>query len=319
MWIIDAEEICALAPLPRIIDCLQDAFRGSYVTPARQVLRMPGEGGERLLLCMPAFNPQGGATVKLSTLSPENPAVGLPVIQAAIIVFSRSGTPVAMLDGTAVTRLRTAAASALASRYLSRPDSAHLAIIGTGALAPTMAQAHCAVRPIRTVSIWGRSPERVAKTATAIRGLLAEHVEVRIARSAEESVATADVVSCATSSPTPLIRGSWLRPGTFVDAVGSFSPSKRETDDDVVLRARIFVDTIEGALAEAGDILDPLARGVIDRGRLEGELADLVSGRMKGRGHPQEITLFKSVGTALEDLAVSEFLLAAAAQRAVAS
>ena len=126
----------------------------------------------------------------------------------------------------------------------------------------------------------------------------------------EESVRAADIVTCATSSPTPLVAGRWLKTGTFVDLVGSFSPTTREADDDVVRRARIFVDTFEGALAEAGDLIDPIARSVIDRGRIEGELADLVTGRVVGRRTAEEITLFKSVGTALEDLAATQLLLA---------
>lgn len=133
--------------------------------------------------------------------------------------------------------------------------------------------------------------------------------EVLVPNSIEDAVATADIVSCATNSATPVLVGKWLNPGAFVDLVGSFSPSKREADDDVILRSRIFVDTFEGALSEAGDIIDPLARGIIDRQRLEGELADLVSGRVTGRSSPDEITLFKSVGTALEDLAAAQMIV----------
>jgi ornithine cyclodeaminase/alanine dehydrogenase-like protein (mu-crystallin family) len=226
-------------------------------------------------------------------------------------VFSENGMPVALLDGTVVTHMRTGAVSALASRYLSRKDSAHLLIIGTGALAPTMAAAHCVVRPISRISVWGRRPERAAVTAAAIRELVSHHIDVLVANSIEEAAATADIVSCATSSSTPVLAGKWLKPGTFVDLVGSFSPLNREADDDVVLRSRIFVDTIEGALAEAGDIIDPLARGVIDRTRVDGELADLVCGRATGRLSGDDIIMFKSVGTALADLAASRLIVAA--------
>lgn len=308
MLVLNAEKIRALAPMPRLIECLHNAFRTECIVPSRQVATMPGGAGDRLLLSMPAFDPEGGGVVKLATVFPDNQAQGLPTIQAAIVVFSETGTPVALLDGTVVTQLRTGAASALASKYLSRADSSHLVIIGTGALAPTMAAAHCAVRPITRVSVWGRRPERATATAAAIRSLVHHDTEVLVPNSVEEAVATADIVSCATSSPTPVLAGKWLKPGTFVDLVGSFSPSKREADDDVVLRSRIFVDTFEGALTEAGDLVDPLARGVIDRKRIEGELADLVSGRVSGRLSHDEITLFKSVGTAIEDLAASHLL-----------
>ncbi|HKX59200.1 MAG TPA: hypothetical protein VJN00_07525, partial [Steroidobacteraceae bacterium] len=151
--------------------------------------------------------------------------------------------------------------------------------------------------------------ERVAATVEAVRELVKSRVEVRAAPSLDESVRAADIVTCATSSPTPLVEGRWLKPGSHVDLVGSFTPSTREADDEAVRRARIFVDTFEGALAEAGDLLDPIARGVIGRERVEAELADLVRGRVAGRQTVEEITLFKSVGTALEDLAAAWLLL----------
>jgi alanine dehydrogenase len=309
MRVIDADQVRARADLPRLIDSLERAFRGDAVVPQRQVLALPGGNATGQFLVMPAFDADGSAAVKLVTYLPANAGRGLPTIQAAIVAFSPEGTPVAVLDGTMVTRLRTAAASALASSYLSRADSSRLTVVGTGALAPWMAAAHAVVRPIERIDVWGRSPERVAATVDAIRELVGAHVRVDAAAALEESVRAADIVSCATSSPTPLVAGQWLRPGTFVDLVGSFSPSTREADDDAVRRARIFVDTFEGALAEAGDLIDPIARGVIDRERIEGELADLVTGRITGRRTAEEITLFKSVGTALEDLAAAQLLV----------
>ena len=312
MLILNAEDIRALAPLPRLIECLREAFRSGCVAPVRQVVNVPGGVGNRRFLSMPAFSLNGAAAVKLVTYFPDNPSNGLPTIQAAIVVFSETGTPMALLDGTIVTQLRTGAASALASTFLSRADSAHLIIIGTGALAPYMAAAHCAVRPITRIGVWGRRPERATATTLAIRSLVNSDIEVHVPDSIEKAVATADIVSCATSSATAVLAGKWLRPGTFVDLVGGFSPSKREADDDVVLRSRIFVDTFDGALAEAGDILDPLGRGVIDHERIEGELADLVCGQVTGRVSRDEIILFKSVGTAIEDLAAAQMIVAAA-------
>lgn len=312
MLVLNAEAIRALAPTPRLIEALQQAFRTGCVVPPRQVVNTPGGAGGRLFLSMPAFDREGGAAVKLVSVFPDNPAQGLPTIQAVIVVFSATGAPVALLDGTIVTHLRTGAASALASTYLSRADSTHLVLIGTGALAPAMAAAHCAVRPITRVSVWGRRPERATATAAAIRSLVNHAIEVLVPTSIEAAVATADIVSCATSSPTPVLAGQWLRPGTFVDLVGSFSPSKREADDEVVRRSRLFVDTFEGALAEAGDLIDPIARGVIDRKRIEGELADLVCARVTGRVRAEEIITFKSVGTAIEDLAASQLVVAGA-------
>jgi alanine dehydrogenase len=310
MQVIDADEVRARADLPRLIESLERAFRSDAVIPQRLILPMTGGSEDRQFLVMPAFDADGSAAVKLVTFIPGNARRGLPTVQATVVAFSSDGTPVAVLDGTMVTRIRTAAASALASKYLSHADSSRLTVVGTGALAPWMAAAHAVMRPIDCIDVWGRRPERVAATVDAIREIVARQITVRAAPVLEESVRAADIVSCATTSPTPLVAGVWLKPGSFVDLVGSFSPATREADDEVVRRARIFVDTFEGALAEAGDLIDPLTRGVISRDRVEGELADLVTGRIAGRRTAEEITLFKSVGTALEDLAAAQFLLA---------
>ena len=316
--VITAEEVRALAPMPQLIESLRVAFRKACVAPARQVTEIPGGAGDRLLLYMPAFDAAGGGVAKLATIFPDNTERGLPTIQAVLVVFSQTGTPVAILDGATVTRLRTGAASALASSYLSRPESEHLLIVGTGALAPYMALAHCAVRPISRVSVWGRAAKRAEATVAEIRLLLAHELDVEAVSSLEDTVPIADIISCATSSVTPVLAGKWLRAGTFVDLVGSFSPSKREADDEVVVRSRLFVDTFQGALAEAGDLINPLARGVIDGGRIEAELADLVCGRSAGRGTEDEIIVFKSVGTAIEDLAAAWLIVGMAEKSSAA-
>jgi ornithine cyclodeaminase/alanine dehydrogenase-like protein (mu-crystallin family) len=303
MLLLSADEVRALAPIDRVIEALQRAFGAESLVPPRQVVKVPGGHDERALLLMPAFDPSGAGVVKLATVFPDNSPKGLPTVQAMIVVFGANGDPVALMDGTTVTQLRTGAASALASKYLSRADSSHLVVVGTGALAPIMAAAHCAVRPISRISVCGRRQERALAARATIRSLVSEDIDVQVAGSIEQAVSSCDIVSCATSSATPVLAGAWLRPGTFVDLVGSFSPAKRETDDEVMLRGRIFVDTLGGALEEAGDLLDPLSRAVIDRRRIEGELADLVRGRIAGRKDASEITVFKSVGAAIEDLA----------------
>jgi len=273
---------------------------------------MPGGAGDRLFVSMLAMDLDGGAAIKLLTILPDNPPKGLLTIQGAIVVFSKTGAPVAILDGAVVTYLRTGATSALASQYLSRPDSSHLVIMGTGALAPTMAASHCAVRPITQVSVWGRRPEQAGATAAAIRERVSGDINVLVSRSIEETVATADIVSCSTSSSTPILAGKWLKSGAHVDLVGSFQPHKRESDDEVVLRSRIFVDTFQGALHEGGDVVDPISRGIITLDRIEGQLEDLASGRVTGRVKDDEITMFKSVGTAIEDLAAARLIVEAA-------
>jgi alanine dehydrogenase len=312
--VLDEQRIRELVSMPQLIEGLRRAFAGGLVAPARQFSPIPGGAGDRLLLHMPAFSPDGRGAVKLVTIVPDNRARGLPTIQAALVVFSQTGAPVAVLDGAMVTRLRTGAASALAASYLSRADSSHLLVIGTGALAPYMALGHCSVRPIRRVSVSGREAARAQATVAQIRSLVAGDVEVEVVASLEPVVGAADIISCATSSTEPVFRGRWLRAGTFLDLVGSFSPDRREADDEAVLCSRLFVDTLEGALSEAGDLLDPMRRGLIDRSRIEGELSDLVAGRVMGRRRPDEIILFKSVGTAIEDLAAAQLIVAAAGE-----
>jgi ornithine cyclodeaminase len=315
MRVLDAAEIRSRAPMGELIECLRQAFRDPPAAAGRQIAPIPGGHGDRLLLYMPAFDGAGAGAIKLVTIFPDNGNNGLPTIQAALIVFSSTGTPVALLDGAMVTRLRTGAASALASTYLSRADSAHLLVIGTGALAPYMALAHATVRPIRRVTVAGRREERSRETAGEIRSLLGGNIEVGIATALADAVPTADIICCATSSAQPVLAGKWLRPGAFIDLVGGFSPVRREADDEVVLRSRLFVDTFEGALAEAGDLVQPLERGLIGRERIEGELSDLVSGRATGRKGADEIILFKSVGTAIEDLAAAKLIVAADGER----
>jgi len=311
MLVLNAEQIRSLATTPRVIEALRKTFAAGGVTTVRTPTQMPGGSADRLFISMLAMDQGGGPVIKLLTILPENRPQGLLTVQGAIVVFSKTGVPVAILDGTVITHLRTGAASALASTYLSREDSAHLVILGTGALAPTMAASHCAVRPIKHVSVWGRRAEPAQATAEAIRAKVRKGIEVSVADSIEKAVATADIVSSSTSSPTPILAGKWLKSGTHVDLVGSFQPTKRESDDDVVLRSRIFVDTFHGALHEGGDVVDPISRGIIARDRIVGELADLASGRVQGRGSQDEITMFKSVGTAIEDLATARMLVEA--------
>jgi alanine dehydrogenase len=308
MQVVDADEVLARSPWPALVDCLEEAFRQRPFVPLRQVLTPPGGTGDRHFFIMPAFAEDGSTAVKLITYRPENARRNLPTIQAAIVVFSAEGVPLALIDGTMVTRLRTAAASALASKYLSRADSRRLALAGTGALAPWMAAAHAAVRPIERIDVWGRRPERAEATVESIRPLVGPGVDIRATFSFEAAVRRADIVSCATSSRTPLLEGRWLSPGAFVDLVGSFTPDTRESDDETVRRSRILVDTFDGTLAEAGDLIDPIARGIIRREKVEGELADLVCGRVPGRRTAEEITLYKSVGTAIADLAAARLV-----------
>jgi len=302
-----ADEVHAALDYARLADALAGAFGAGAEVPVRHVHRL---GAADSLLLMPAWS-SAALGVKLVTVMPGNSARGVGTVQAIYILLDRaSGEPLALLDGEALTLRRTAAASALAARYLARADAENLLIVGAGRLAPYLACAHCALRPsLRRVTLWARDP---AKVRAAVEWLKSQGVPARAATDLEPAVREAQIVSCATTATAPVVHGRWLEPGTHLDLVGAFTPQMRETDDDAVARSRLFVDTYAGALAEAGDLLAPLASGAITRDRVEAELAQLVRGERRGRASPDEITLFKSVGTALEDLAAAAVVVAAA-------
>ncbi len=300
---IPAAAVHAALDYPRLIDALREAFVAGATAPVRSSHAVTAEG-DRLLL-MPAWG-SGGLGVKIVTVFPRNRERGLASVGALYVLLDgATGHPLALLDGEALTLRRTGAASALASTYLSRPDSRTLLVVGTGALAPHMAAAHCAARPIVEILVWGRSREHAQRMAAK---LAATGRSVRAVADLREGLAVADIVTCATTAREPVVRGEHVRPGTHVDLVGAFTPEMRESDDALVARASLFVDTFAGALKEAGDLVQPLARGVIGRERVLAELADLASGRHAGRRDREEVTLFKSVGTALEDLAAARLV-----------
>jgi ornithine cyclodeaminase len=206
------------------------------------------------------------------------------------------------MDGTSLTRWRTACASALAASYLAREDAAHLVMVGAGALAPYLVRAHASVRPLKRVTLWNRNRGRAVQAAFA---LAVGGIEVEVTDELEAAVREADIISCATLSTTPLVRGKWLKKGAHVDLVGGFTPKMREADDDAVKKSRVYVDTRAAALKEAGDIVQPLKKGVLKKTGVRADLFDLCRGKAKGRTKEGEITLFKSVGTAIEDLAAA--------------
>jgi len=202
----------------------------------------------------------------------------------------------------ALTLWRTAAASALAASYLARPDARRMAMIGAGALAPRLIAAHAAVRPIAEVAIWNRTPEKAERLAATLDR---PGLRVRATSDLAAAVGEADIVSAATLSAEPLVKGVWLKAGTHVDLVGAFTPVMREADDETIRRARVYVDTRAGAATEAGDIVQPIASGILAAEAIRGDLFDLSRGNATGRGAAEEITLFKSVGSAIEDLAAA--------------
>lgn len=300
----DSDALVRLLPWPALIDALRDAFAGDVQVPLRQhhTVPVPGEPDATLLL-MPAWQPGGVIGVKLVTVMPGNGSRGLPAVHGLYTLFDgTTGELRALLDGATLTVRRTAAASALAARFLGRADARRLLIVGTGALAPNLAAAHAAVRPYEAISVWGRHPEKAQAVAQA---LVAAGLPARPVTDLETAVGEADVVSCATLSTEPLVRGHWLQPGAHVDLVGAFTPAMRESDDEVMRRGTVFVDTRAGATHEGGDIVQAMASGALDPSDIAAELAELCRSEHPGRRSQSEITVFKSVGTALEDLAAA--------------
>ncbi len=303
--VYSADQVHAALPWPALVEQLALAFAAGAEVPVRHAHSL---GGADALLLMPAWS-QAALGVKLVTVMPDNASRGAGTVQASYLLLDRhTGEARALLDGEALTLRRTAAASALAARYLARSDVRCLLIVGSGRLAGWMARAHFAIRPgIERVLIWGRRPEAVAALAEALRS---EGLPAQATLQLEAAARHADIISCATTSTSPLLLGEWLKPGCHLDLVGAFKPDMRETDDNAVLRSRVFVDTYSGALAEAGDLLQPLRDGLITREHILAELAELVRGTARGRQNEQEITLFKSVGSALEDLAAARMVWA---------
>lgn len=298
MRILSAADVARLAPYKDIVEALRQGFREPATTPVRHHHDpLPST----TLLLMPAWTAQWTG-LKVVTVKTDNPAQGLPTVQGSYLLLDNAtGAPVCMMDGTELTRRRTAAASALAADYLARPDASIHAIVGAGALALHFARAHKAVRPIGKVLIANRSIDKAEAVAATLRGegMSAEAADI------ETAVRSADIVSGITSSNIALIKGEWIKPGTHIDLAGAFKPTMRETDAAAVGMAEVFVDTRDGALAEAGDLLQAQTEGAFDFANVRGDLFDLTQGKHRGRQNGREVTLFKSCGTALEDLATA--------------
>jgi alanine dehydrogenase len=305
---LDAAAVAARLGRLELIDALERAFCCEYQVPARQHFEVGGGGNSPgTLLIMPAWRAGGGIGVKLVTVFPDNTARGQTAVQATYTLFdSTTGAPRAILDGTELTHRRTGAASALAARYLAIPQASRFLMVGTGGLAPHVIESHAAVRPIREVRVWGRRTERAQAIA---QGLTGKSYHVEATADLEAAVRWADIISCATLATSPIVFGAWLRPGQHLDLIGSFTPQMREADDEALARAAIYVDTRAAALAESGELVHAFAAGFLTAADIRGELRDLVHGTVAPRRTALEITVFKSVGSGIEDLAAAELAL----------
>lgn len=304
----EADAVRAATPWPDLIDAIRQGFTSTHSAPDRHIhtLKVPGDADATALL-MPAWIEGEVYGVKLANIFPSNNERGEAAVSAIYALFdARSGKPLALMNGGEITARRTAATSALAADYLAKKDARTLLLVGTGRLPPLLAEAHASVRPIEKVLVWGRNANKAAALAGSIAaqtGLLAEGVS-----DLAHAAGLADIISCATISKAPLIEGRWLQPGTHLDLIGAFTPEMRETDAEAVRRSRVFIDTLGGAEAEAGDLLQAIAEGAFAWEDVVADLAALCSGAHAGRISDDTITLFKSVGAAIEDLVAARLV-----------
>jgi ornithine cyclodeaminase/alanine dehydrogenase-like protein (mu-crystallin family) len=307
---LDATAIRDAVAMPDLLDAVEAAFRdvaeGRDRSPLRTQVELPD--GKGTLLLMPGLRQGGdGASVKLVTVVPDNPARGLPTVQALVVwLDAANGRPLAMLDGETVTAMRTGAASGVATRLLARTDAETAAVLGAGGQAEWQVRAVLAARPIRRVLVYARTREAREDFAERMRD--ATGVDVEPAASAEEAVRDADVVCCATTASEPVFDAAWLRPGAHVNGIGAFRRGMVELPSDLFARAALVaVDARQAALAEAGDLLAAIEAGALR----EGELVEVgaVPAHYANDRDPEAITVFKSVGLAIQDVAAAELIV----------
>lgn len=306
--LIDAKFIEENTNFPALISELDSGFSSkNVIVPMRHHHDFPNPEVEAdsTLLLMPAWNPSKEAGVKIVTVSPENSQFDLPSIHGTYIYMdAKTGALKAILEAKSLTAKRTAAASALASNFLAKKEASSLLMIGTGALSINLIKAHASVRPIKTVYVWGRNIKKAQAICDALSN---SRFSVEAIQNIEDKIAEVDIISCATLSKTPLVLGKHLKAGQHVDLVGAYKKDMREADDDAIKTASVFVDTMQGGLKESGDIVIPLEKGIITEDDIKADLFQLCCKEKQGRQSKDEITLFKSVGHALEDLIAAKY------------
>ncbi|MGB8817669.1 MAG: ornithine cyclodeaminase family protein [Rhizobiaceae bacterium] len=308
MRIFSPAETAAALDYPGLISAIAEIFAMGATAPQRHhhTMKKPGEPDDVLLL-MPAWAQGFGVGgVKIVNIVPGNNARGLPAIMASYLVFDEiTGAHKAILDGATLTAKRTAAVSALAADRLARKDAKTLLVVGSGRVAQELPYAFKAVRNIDKVIVWSRT----AQSAQALADRLAkEGFRAMASTDLERAVAHADIISCATLAADPVIKGAWLKPGQHLDLIGSYAPHMREADDECIRRSNVYIDT-EAALHETGDLIKPLESGVLTSAAILGSLYELAKPGFDANRAPEDITLFKGVGHALEDLAAARLAL----------
>ncbi|MDA5194234.1 ornithine cyclodeaminase family protein [Govanella unica] len=309
--VFSAADIRQLLTYPDCIEVLESAMqetsRRTVELPLRTLLQAPNRKGVLGLMPGAMTNPSYLGT-KLISMFDGNTALGLSSHIGLICLFNgENGVPVALLEAGSVTAIRTACASALATKHLAREDASSLAIIGTGEEAETHLEALLCVRPITTVTVWGRTPEKVAAFIEKHQGK--GGAKLQSAPSVEAAVAGADIITTVTAAKTPILKGQWLTPGQHVNLVGASVASAAEADSDVVTRSRFYVDYIESTLAQAGEFLQARDAGLVTEDHILGEIGAVISGTVAGRQSPTDITVYKSLGIASQDIATAAYIL----------
>jgi ornithine cyclodeaminase len=314
LLILNKREIEDLLPMQKCIELMEEALRslarGEVVLPLRPVIRIPDS--RNAFAVMPAYSkPLQAIGAKLIAVFPDNHGTAVDSHQGIVVLFDgERGTPLAIMDAASITAIRTAAVSGVATNLLARDDAAVLAILGAGVQARTHIEAMMAVRSFRRIVVWSRTTARARELAADVATRF--NVDADATPDARSAARDADVICTVTASREPVLEGEWVRPGAHVNAVGASLPDTRELDTDVIRRARVFVDRRESALNEAGDLLIPIREGVIDAEHIVAEIGELLTGSVMGRRSRDEITVFKSLGLAVEDLACAHFLQDAA-------
>jgi len=317
--LLSKNDVQRALPMRECIEVMKTAFAqlsaGETNVPLRTQLPVPQHEG--VTLFMPAYLAgSGDLGAKIVSVFPRNLGRGLPTIHAVVVVVDgETGAPVALMDGTYLTALRTGAASGAATDLLARPDAEVVAIFGAGTQGRTQLEAVCTVRPIARALVYDANPDQAARYAAELSGHGAPiPADVRVAASPAEAVRQADVICTATTSTTPVFAGRDVRPGTHINAIGAYTPQMQEVDAETIRRAKVVIDSRQASLAEAGDLLIPLQQGIITESHIHAELGEIVLGRRPGRERADEITYFKSVGVAVQDVAAARRVLNRAAE-----
>ena len=308
MKVYDRKNVASSLQYGILIEALREAFSSKITAPERVQHTIENKNGsDATLLLMPAWKMGEHIGIKIVSVFPENTTQNMSAVHANYFLMdANNGKPIAIMDGTELTLRRTACASALAADYLAKKNADTLLMVGTGNLAPHMIKAHCVVRDYSRILIWGRNEEKAERLALSLD---IKDKEIVAKKDLKEASNVADVISCATLSQRPLIMGDWIKPGQHLDLVGAFTPDMAEADSKAIAMSKIVVDTYEGALSESGELINALKEGRIEKKHILSDLRQLVMEEKNIRNDSNDITLFKSVGTALEDLAAAELVI----------